>query len=338
MNRFTILSLLFFSLSAALVRAETGASLAGNVKDPQGHPVSGTTLTLFSRSGAAGASTTSDSSGAYRFEGLPEGDYLLRADTEGFAPFLAASIHLGAGSAEKRDIALSIAGVHAQVVVTASSTPQAPDQVSKPVTVIDRSEADLRDASALSDVVDLAPGVRVQQLGGAGAFTTIQIRGLRDQDTAVLVDGLRLRDASATQADASGLIEDLLFTDASRVEVMNGAGSTLYGTNAVGGVINVITDEGGGRTRGSVLLEGGSLGTFRGRDSTFGRIPARPRRIQPGTGGYGRYFGSRRRCSVPRCEHPGPRDVSPFAIDPSDGAALRRRFVWQGSQRAGYHR
>jgi vitamin B12 transporter len=270
MNRFTILSLLFLSLSAALVRAETGASLAGNVKDPQGRPVSGTTLTLFSRSGAAGASTTSDSSGAYRFQGLPEGDYLLRADAEGFAPFLAASIHLGAGSAEQRDIALSIAGVHEQVVVTASSTPQAPEQVSKPVTVIDQSEADLRDASALSDVVDLAPGVRVQQLGGAGAFTTIQIRGLRDQDTAVLVDGMRLRDASATQADASGLIEDLLFTDASRVEVMNGAGSTLYGTNAVGGVINVITDEGGGRTRGSVLLEGGSLGTFRGRAQLSG--------------------------------------------------------------------
>jgi iron complex outermembrane receptor protein len=267
-----MLSLLFLSLSAALVRADTGASLAGTVKDPQGRPVSGTTLTLFSRSGAAGASTTSDSSGAYRFEGLPEGDYLLRADTEGFAPFLAAGIHVGAGSAEKRDIALSIAGMHAQVVVTASSTPQAPDQVSKPVTVIDQSEADLRDASALSDVVDLAPGVRAQQLGGAGAFTTIQIRGLRDQDTAVLVDGLRLRDASATQADASGLIEDLLFTDASRVEVMTGAGATLYGTNAVGGVINLITDEGGGRTRGSVLLEGGSLGTFRGRVQLSGGL------------------------------------------------------------------
>src|SRR6201999_759712 len=85
------------------------------------------------------------------------------------------------------------------------------------------------------------------------------------EDTAVLVDGLRLRDASATQADASGLIEDLLFTDASRVEVLRGSGSSLYGTNAIGGVVNVITDEGGGRTRGSVLLEGGSLGTFRGR-------------------------------------------------------------------------
>ena len=86
----------------------------------------------------------------------------------------------------------------------------------------------------------------------------------------MLVDGLRLRDASATQADASGLIEDLLFTDANRVEVMRGSGSSLYGTNAIGGVINVITDEGGGRTRGSLLLEGGSLGAFRGRAQLSG--------------------------------------------------------------------
>ena len=89
-------------------------------------------------------------------------------------------------------------------------------------------------------------------------------------DTAVLVDGLRLRDAAALHGDASGLIQDLLFTDWSRVEVMNGAGSSLYGTNAIGGVLNILTDEGGGRTRGSVLAEGGSLGTMRGRAQMAG--------------------------------------------------------------------
>src|SRR5208282_3157853 len=156
------------------------------------------------------------------------------------------------GAMETHEVGLQLAGVHEQVVVTASGTPQSPDHVSKATTVIDQSDADARDAAALSDIVALAAGIRVQQLGGPGAFTTIQIRGLRDQDTAVLVDGLRLRDASATQADASGLIEDLLFTDVNRVEVLSGSGSSLYGTNAIGGVINVITDEGGGRTRGRV--------------------------------------------------------------------------------------
>jgi len=269
MTKPTLCFFLTLSLWAAIGRGESGASLAGIVNDPQGLPVSGTTLTLSSHSGAVGA-TTSDTSGAYRFEGLPEGDYILAAESRGFAPFLAEHIHLGPGAAEKRDVALSLAGLHDQIVVTASGTPQTPEQLSKAVTVIDQSDADSRDASALSDIVNLAPGVRVQQLGGTGAFATIQIRGLRDQDTAVLVDGIRLRDASATQADASGLIEDLLSADASRVEVMNGPGSALYGTNAVGGVINIITDEGGGKTRGSVLVEGGSLGTFRGRAQLSG--------------------------------------------------------------------
>jgi iron complex outermembrane receptor protein len=201
---------------------------------------------------------------------LPAGDYLLSAAATGFAPFLAGNIHIDPGATATREIALQLAGVHEEVVITASSTPQLPEHVSKAVTTIDETDADARNAAALSDVVALSPGVRVQQLGGPGAFTTIQIRGLRDQDTAVLVDGLRLRDASATQADASGLIEDLLLSDTTRVEVMRGSGSSLYGTNAIGGVVNVITDEGGGRTHGSLLLEGGSLGAFRGRGQLAG--------------------------------------------------------------------
>jgi vitamin B12 transporter len=263
---------LFLPVSAAMFGAESGASITGTVKDPQGQPVTGTTLTLFSSTGAAGGATTSDAAGDYRFEGLPEGDYLLRAAAPGFAPFLEENIHLSGGAQEKRDLALQIAGIQEQVVVTASSTPQAPEHVSKAVDVIDQSDADARDVNALSDAVDLTPGVRVHQLGGPGAFTTIQIRGLRTQDTAILVDGLRLRDASATQADASYLIQDLLLADSSRIEVMRGSGSSLYGTNAIGGVINVITDEGGGRMRGSFLTEGGSLGTFRNRGRLSGGL------------------------------------------------------------------
>ena len=266
----TMMRMIVFLLAMTLAHAESGASLAGTVKDPQGRTVANAAITLVSRTGSAGSSTTSDSHGAYRFRGLPEGGYLVRVEAPGFAPYLAEDIHLGEGAAEDRDIVLQLAGVREEVVVTAASTPQAPEEVSKAVSVIGQADAEARDNVGVSDVVDVAPGVRVQQLGGPGAFTTIQIRGMRDQDTALLVDGLRLRDASATQADASGLIEDLLFTDASRVEVMRGSGSSLYGTNAIGGIVNVITDEGGGRTRGSILLEGGSLDAFRGRAKVAG--------------------------------------------------------------------
>jgi vitamin B12 transporter len=103
----------------------------------------------------------------------------------------------------------------------------------------------------------------VQQLGGLGSPTYLKLRGLRNADTAVLVDGLRLRDAAGTQADASGVLQDLTIAGTSRVEVLRGAGASLYGTGATGGVINLITEPGGGRLRGSVLVEGGSLGSVR---------------------------------------------------------------------------
>ena len=165
---------------------------------------------------------------------------------------------------------MQLAGVREQVVVTASGTSQSADEVSKSVTVIDRAEAEQRDAFSLSDVVTLATSVRVQTLGGPGQEASFHIRGMRDIDTAVVVDGMRLRDAAILHGDATGLIEDLLSVDASRVEVLNGAGSSLYGTSAIGGVVNIVTDDGGGRTRGSVLAEGGSLGTMRGRAQVAG--------------------------------------------------------------------
>jgi iron complex outermembrane receptor protein len=198
------------------------------------------------------------------------GDYILRVTVTGFATFFEENLQLTTDSPKSMDITLQIAGLHEQVVVTSSSTPQVPEEVSKSVTVIDHTEIDDRDRASLADAVNLAPGLRVQQLGGPGAFTTIQIRGLRTQDTAVLVDGLRLRDSSSTQGDASGLVDDLFVTDTNHVEILRGSGSSLYGTNAIGGVVNVITDEGGGRTRGSLLMEGGGLGYFGSRGQVAG--------------------------------------------------------------------
>ena len=241
------------------------ATLDGTVTDPQGKPVSDTSLTLISTTSGSRWSAASNTSGAYRFDNVSAGEYILQADSPGFATFLKQPVRLSADSTQTQDVTLEIAGLRQNVVVTASSTPQAPGDLSKSVTVIDQSETTNRDAPDLARALDLVPGVRVQHQGGPGALSEIQIRGLRPEDTAVLVNGTRFRDASATQADASAFLEDFLLTNSSRVEVLRGSGSSLYGTNAIGGVVNVITDEGGGRTRGSVLLEGGSLGLFRGR-------------------------------------------------------------------------
>jgi len=264
----TKLLVLLYASAIAVAIAGEAPSVSGSVKDPQGRPVVSATVRLFSRSSSTVAAITSNSQGTYRFDGVAPGDYLLRAEAPGFAVFLEERLHVDAPLT--RDISLELAGVREQVVVTASGTSQSADEVSKSVTVIDRAEMEQRDVFALTDAVDLAPAVRVQTLGGPGQEAAIHIRGMRDIDTAVLVDGMRLRDAAIPHGDATGLIEDLLSVNPSRVEVLNGAGSSLYGTDAIGGVVNIVTDEGGGRTRGSVMAEGGSLGTMRGRAHVAG--------------------------------------------------------------------
>ncbi len=264
----TRLFLLLCASALAVAIAGEAPSVSGSVKDPQGRPVAGAAVSLFSRSSSAVATTSSDNQGAYRFAGIAPGNYLLRIEAPGFAVFLEDRLDVNASLT--RDISLELAGVREQVVITASGTSQAPDEVSKSVTVVDRAEVVERQVFALAGAIDLAPAARVQTLGGPGQESAIHLRGMRDIDTAVLVDGMRLRDAAILHGDATGLIEDLLFVNPSRIEVLNGAGSSLYGTDAIGGVVNIVTDEGGGRTRGSVLAEGGSLGTMRGRAQVAG--------------------------------------------------------------------
>lgn len=267
-----VLALVIVFAYSALALAQTGgtASLTGSVKDPQGASLPGATVTLYARERNFRLSTSTDSSGTYRFERLAPGEYLVEARAEGLASATAHQVVIARAQTTTLDIPLELSGVRSTVVVTASDSPQSVDEVSKAVTVVNLQEIDERDEAAISDALRTVPGLRVQQLGGPGSFTSIKTRGLRNEDTAVLIDGLRFRDAAAPQGDASGFLEDLIVTNVSRIEVLRGSGSSLYGSNAIGGVINLVSDEGGGPFHGSLLAEGGGLGMFRGRAQIAG--------------------------------------------------------------------
>ena len=259
--------------SAPIQAQATGGnngSITGHVNDPHGASLPGATVILFARDNRLRVSTSTDSTGTYRFEKLAPGEYLIEAQAESFASASARRVVVERGQSATIDIPLDLSGVRSTVVITAADTPQSVDEVSKAVTVIDQEEIDERDESAIAESLRTVPGLRVQQLGGPGSFTTIKTRGLRNEDTAVLIDGLRFRDAAAPQGDASGFLEDLIVTDVSRVEVLRGSGSSLYGSNAIGGVINLVTDEGGSPFHGNLLAEGGGLGAFRGRAQVAG--------------------------------------------------------------------
>jgi iron complex outermembrane receptor protein len=258
-------------ICATSAYAQTVASVTGRVTDRQGAGVPGATVTLYARERPAESiQTVTDGTGAYRFERLAPGEYLIAAEASGFARTAAQQVRVESGGSPTLDISLEIAGVREEVVVTAAGTPQAVDEVSKAITVVDQRELDERDEFSIPEALRTVPGLRVRQLGGPGTLVSIRSRGLRNQDTAVLVDGQRLRDPASPQGDASALMGNLVVTDVSRIEVLRGSGSSLYGTNAIGGVINIVSNEGGGPFRGNLLLEGGSLGLFRGRAQVAG--------------------------------------------------------------------
>jgi iron complex outermembrane receptor protein len=269
----TLALLSSFMLSAsAYARAQAaGASIAGRVTDPAGAALRGATVTLYARGRTQlRLSTGTDDAGAYRFERLAPGEYIVEAEAAGFARASAHVVTVARGEHASLDFSLEVAGVSTEVVVTAADSPQTVDEVSKAVNVVGRREIEDRDEPTVAEALRTVPGLRVQQLGGPGSLTSIKTRGLRSQDTSVLVDGLRFRDPAAAQGDATSFLSDFTVTDAGRVEVLRGSGSSLYGTNAVGGVVNVVTDEGGGPFHGSLLAEGGGLGFARGRAQVSG--------------------------------------------------------------------
>ena len=266
------LRLLLVALAAAVAVPQVALadSLSGRIRDPQGGVVPGAQLRLFDRASGQVREAASAADGRYTFAGIPAGDYVLEARGSGGA--LSGAAVVSVDGARNLDVTLGVSGITAEVVVTASSTPLTVREVAKSLDAVDAQEIALRNEISVAEAVRVLPGIRVQSLGGPGSLTTIQTRGMRSYDTAVLIDGMRFRDAASPQGDATGFLESLATVDTERIEVLRGSGSSLYGSNAMAGVINITSRSGGGPARGDVLLEGGGLGMFRALPSVSGGL------------------------------------------------------------------
>ena len=165
-------------------------------------------------------------------------------------------------------------GIHEEVTVNISAdTEQTIEQVSKTVDVIDPQQMRDRADFALIESLRTIPGFHVQQSGGFGRLATVKTRGLRNSDTALLIDGIRFRDVATITGDASSFISDFTLTSVSQIEVLRGSGSSLYGTNAIGGAVDLQTPEAPGGTHGQVGVNGGGLGFGRFRGNLSHGIP-----------------------------------------------------------------
>ena len=157
-----------------------------------------------------------------------------------------------------------------EVVVSASRTPVAAEEVGSAVTVITADQIQARNYQYVSDVLREVPGVAVARTGSLGGLTQVFLRGAESNHVLVIVDGIEIAPATSGLFDFS----TLLARDIERMEVVRGPQSGVYGSNALAGVINIVTVSGKGPMRITTAYEGGSFGTHQISASARGGFSA----------------------------------------------------------------
>jgi len=153
------------------------------------------------------------------------------------------------------------------VVVTATRVPVDASTVGSAITVITAEELQQQQTRFVSDILRDVPGVAVSRTGTFGALTQVRIRGAEGNHTLVIIDGVKMNDPAGGNEFDFG---QLLASDIERIEVLRGPQATLYGSNTIGGVINIITKRGQGGPTVTARAEGGSFYTFDGGTSVSG--------------------------------------------------------------------
>lgn len=149
-----------------------------------------------------------------------------------------------------------------EIIVSASRSGEGveADKLGASVTVIAPETLEARQTRIVSDVLRDVPGVAVNRIGAVGGQTQIRIRGTEANHVLVLIDGIEAADPFQGEFDFGTLIAD----PAARIEVLRGQQSSLYGSDAIGGVINYITLSGREAPGYAARIEGGSFGTISG--------------------------------------------------------------------------
>ena len=131
--------------------------------------------------------------------------------------------------------------INQDIVVTANGIEQPRAEVGQSISVIDHKTLETQQVSVISDILRTVPGVSIARAGGVGGQTSVFIRGGESSQTLVLIDGVRINDPSTPNALFD--FGALLTGNIDRVEVLRGPNSVTWGSQAIGGVVNVVTAE-----------------------------------------------------------------------------------------------
>ena len=254
------LFLFLFLMGAVAGRA---ATLQGTILDPKGADVPGATVHLLGGRGKEVARTVTDERGQFHFQGLADGTYTLKVFLAGFGEASAR-----AKSGAKVRLVLPLAPLHERVVVTATRTEAATSQIGASTSVITRKQIVDENTPLVSNLLQSLPGVTVVRNGAPGGVTSVFVRGGDSDYNKVLLDGIPLN-VPGGNFDFSTLTTNNL----QRVEVVRGANSALFGSDAMTSVIQLFTRQGSTETKRphfSFSGEGGKNSTWDGRGSVTG--------------------------------------------------------------------
>ena len=247
----SLLSVLVSSISLTL-SVQQGA-IAGVVVDPSQRPVPRALVQVLTRDGTVVSSIFTEQDGSFRLTAAPEG-CRVRAALSGFQP-----VTSDCSNAPIR-LTLGVAPVAEHVVVSATRTEAPAGQVASAITVFDTVQIERRQEPLLADLLRDAPGTTVVRVGAPGTITSLFVRGGESNYTKVLLDGIPLNEPGGAFN-----LSNVTTANLERVEFVRGANSALYGSDAMTGVIQLLTRRGQTpRPEVNLRLEGGSFSTARG--------------------------------------------------------------------------
>src|SRR6266542_1979 len=244
--------ILLFAIVFSAARAAYAGPVTGRVIDPDGRPVANARVWI---SGAgAPVQTTTDAQGQFTLA-APDGCRCeVRVSADGFRAEPVA-LDPTAAARDIGAITLSVSAIAESLVVSAAQVEIPLSQASSSITVITGAELRERQVTTVADALRTVPGLAVQRSGSAGALTSVFPRGGESDYSLVYVDDIQVN------AFGGGMdFAHLSTANIDRIEVVRGPQSALYGSNAIGSVVRIVTRS-GGPARGDAAIEAGSFGT-----------------------------------------------------------------------------
>ncbi len=156
-------------------------------------------------------------------------------------------------SAEEKTVSLE------EIIVTATKVDESIREITSDVTVIKSDEIKKMNVQFVTDVLRKIPELNLIQNGGVGKVATVLLRGGSSSSTLVMIDGIKVNSTTTGSFDFSGINVD----DIDRIEIVKGTQSTIYGSEAMAGVVNIITKKGEGKPKIDISVESGSFGTYK---------------------------------------------------------------------------